>query len=166
MLPNYPMPVCLVGAIVDGKANFMAVAWFTISGFKPPSIAVCLNKERYTLKGILEHNSFSVCIPSMDLVKEVDFCGIHSGSKVDKSKVFKTFLGKTGVPLIEGCPVNVECTLKCTTDSGSHIILVGEIVQVHTEPGVKYDPIIYSEGSYYKIGERVAKAFDIGKNLP
>ncbi|RPJ80727.1 MAG: flavin reductase family protein, partial [Deltaproteobacteria bacterium] len=35
----YPMPMALVGSVVDGKANFMAVGWITRVNFKPPMIA-------------------------------------------------------------------------------------------------------------------------------
>ena len=37
-IPAYPMPVSLVGAYVDGKPNFMAVAWFTMASYKPPRL--------------------------------------------------------------------------------------------------------------------------------
>ena len=32
----YPMPVVLVGATVDGRPNFMAVAWFSNVNSTPP----------------------------------------------------------------------------------------------------------------------------------
>ena len=37
-IPAYPMPVSLVGAVVEGKPNFLAVAWFTMASYKPPRI--------------------------------------------------------------------------------------------------------------------------------
>ena len=30
-VPAYPMPVSLVGAHVNGKPNFLAIAWFTMA---------------------------------------------------------------------------------------------------------------------------------------
>lgn len=32
----YPMPVVLVGATVDGRPNYMAVAWFSKVNSNPP----------------------------------------------------------------------------------------------------------------------------------
>jgi flavin reductase (DIM6/NTAB) family NADH-FMN oxidoreductase RutF len=32
----YPMPMVLVGSVVEGKANFMAVGWVSRVNFKPP----------------------------------------------------------------------------------------------------------------------------------
>jgi flavin reductase (DIM6/NTAB) family NADH-FMN oxidoreductase RutF len=34
------MPVSLVGTHVNGKPNFLAVAWFTMAGYKPPRISI------------------------------------------------------------------------------------------------------------------------------
>ena len=48
----FPMPAVLVGAEVDGKANFMTVAWCGIAAQTPPAIAVAIRKQRHTLKGI------------------------------------------------------------------------------------------------------------------
>ena len=91
--PPMAMPVCLVGAMVKGKANFCAVAWFTILDDEPPMIAIVLGKERATKDGIIENGTFSVNIPSEFNVAAVDHCGINSGYKVDKSKVFSVSFG-------------------------------------------------------------------------
>lgn len=91
----YPMPAVLVGAVVDGKTNFMTAAWCGIACFKPPAIAVAIRSSRHTLKGIRTNGAFSINVPSADLVEKVDFCGIFSGGKTDKSKLFRVFHGKT-----------------------------------------------------------------------
>jgi flavin reductase (DIM6/NTAB) family NADH-FMN oxidoreductase RutF len=52
-IPAYPMPVSLVGTHVDGKPNFMAVAWFTMASYKPPRIAIALGQGHYTNPGII-----------------------------------------------------------------------------------------------------------------
>jgi len=50
----YPMPAVLVGAIVDGKPNFLTAAWCGIACRKPPAVAVAVHQGRYTLQGIRE----------------------------------------------------------------------------------------------------------------
>ena len=80
----YPMPTVLVGSNVDGKPNFMAVAWCGIVNGRPPMISVALQHPRHTLKGVRQNNTFSVNVPSVDLVKETDYCGIITGTKTDK----------------------------------------------------------------------------------
>ena len=42
----YPMSVFLVGVNVDGRPNFMTVAWATKVHYRPPIIAVSINKRQ------------------------------------------------------------------------------------------------------------------------
>jgi flavin reductase (DIM6/NTAB) family NADH-FMN oxidoreductase RutF len=173
----FPMPAVLVGAEVDGKANFMTVAWCGIAAQVPPAITVALRKQRHTLKGINEHKSFSVNVPSAAMVKKVDYCGIYSGSSKDKSTLFTTFNGKLkGAPLIDECPVNLECKVIHLLDLGSHTLVVGEIVETHVNRDcmdadgkkvipAKINPLVYTTVSqeYQRLGDVVGKAFHEGR---
>lgn len=175
----YPMPATLVGANVNGKPNFMAVAWCGIANSEPPMISVALRHNRYTLKGIRDKLTFSVNIPSRNLVKETDYCGITAGSKTNKAEAchFKVFYGKLGdAPLIEQCPINLECKVVHTLDLGSHVLVIGRIEETYVsencltegKPDVnKIEPFAYipTTRQYQALGEVVAKAFSIGKEL-
>jgi flavin reductase (DIM6/NTAB) family NADH-FMN oxidoreductase RutF len=174
-IPAYPMPVSLVGAYVDGKPNFMAVAWFTMASYKPPSIAITLGKGHYTNPGIRENKTFSICLPSEDMVEITDYCGIVSGKKTDKSEIFDLFYGELKTaPLIRDCPLCIECTLVEIVESGLNEIFIGEIMGIYTEERFltdgkldfkKMKPLILSQPdtSYWRLGEQVGKAWNIGK---
>ncbi len=178
---TYPMPTLLIGANVDGKPNFMTLAWGGIANSVPPMISVALRHERHTLKGVRQNMTFSVNIPSVDLVKEADYCGFTPGEKVDKAKVcgFRVSYGKLGnAPLIEQCPVNLECKVIHMLDLGSHTLIVGKIEETHVSqdcltdgmPDVnKIRPLIYAKSvkssDYYAFGEHIGKALSIGKAL-
>jgi flavin reductase (DIM6/NTAB) family NADH-FMN oxidoreductase RutF len=176
----YVEPTTLVGANVNGKANFAAVAWTGIACHEPLMISVALRHTRYTLKGIRQNMNFSVNIPSVDLVKETDYCGIVSGADTDKVKdcKFKIFYGdlKTA-PLIDQCPVNLECEVEQILNLGSHSLFIGRIVQTHVSENClsdgkpdakKINPIIYMPRpsmEYVSIGKKVANPFSVGKEL-
>jgi len=172
----YPMPAVLVGAKVEEKQNFMTAAWCGIAASKPPAISVALQKIRHTLKGIKEKGTFSINVPSSDLAKKVDYCGIYSGRKRDKSALFKVFYGVLETaPLIRECPVNLECKVSHSLDLGSHILLVGEIFETYINEDcltnekpdpAKIDPLIYTTGvmEYQRLGEVIGKAFHMGKD--
>ena len=176
-IPAYPMPVSLVGAHVDGKPNFLTVAWFSMAGHKPPAIAVTLGKGHYTNPGIKENQSFSVCLPSEDMLAAVDYCGITSGKKTDKSEIFDLFYGELKTaPMIRDCPLNLECKLVETVESGLNEIFIGEIVATYTEERYlsdgkpdfkKMKPFILSQPdtAYWSLGKPVAKAWSIGKQF-
>ena len=171
----YPMPAILVGANVNERPNFMTAAWCGIAAYKPPAISLALRKERHTLKGIKENGTFSVNVSSTDMVKKTDFCGIYSGKTKDKSQIFETFYGELKTaPLIQECPVNLECKAIHYLNLGSHTLVVGEIIETYiTEECLtdgkadpdKIDPLIYipTTMKYHRLGEVVAAAFKIGK---
>jgi flavin reductase (DIM6/NTAB) family NADH-FMN oxidoreductase RutF len=175
-IPGYPMPVSLVGAHVEGKPNFLAVAWFTMASYKPPRIAIALGKGHYTNPGIKANKAFSVCLPSVDMIEATDYCGIVSGKKIDKSSIFDLFYGELKTaPMIKDCPLSMECKLVETVESSLNEIFIGEIIGTYTEERFlsdgkldfkKMKPFILSQPdtSYWTLGERVAKAWNIGKS--
>jgi len=130
----YPMPAVMVGAKVDGQPDFATVAWCGIVNGNPPMISISLQHHRHSLKGIRQNGTFSVNIPSVDQVKETDYCGIYSGSRTDKAAdcSFNVFYGKLQTaPLIDQCPINLECKVIHTLNLGSHIDIIGQIEEVH-----------------------------------
>jgi flavin reductase (DIM6/NTAB) family NADH-FMN oxidoreductase RutF len=177
----YPMPAFLIGANVGEKPNFMTAAWSGIAASTPPMITVALQHHRHTLKGIRENGAFSVNVPSANQVKETDYCGIVSGAtKADKVKDcnFTVFYGKLkNAPLIEQCPVNLECKAVHILTLGSHTLVIGQIEEVHLsedcmtdgEPDpAKIDPIMYVTGAnkaYFRLGKNIGPAFKIGLEI-
>lgn len=167
----YPMPVLLIGAQVRGKANFMPVGWTGIANGEPPMLSVALRYHRYTYTGIRENMIFSVNLPSAEMLKAIDLCGHKSGFEGDKVKQcgFSVFYGRLGsAPLIEQCPLNMECKVVHMLGLDSHAFIVGrkEAVYVSEDclsdgrPDVeKMRPLAYVETPvrhYRAIGPMIA----------
>jgi flavin reductase (DIM6/NTAB) family NADH-FMN oxidoreductase RutF len=171
----YPMLTTLVGVNVNGKPNYITIAHVGIMDWN--SVSLAMGKTHYTNTGIRENGSFSVNIPSIDLVRKTDYCGLVSGRKVDKSALFDNFYGVSGTaPMIRECPVNMECRLVRTVAFPSHDIFIGEIIATYADIGVlregvidlrKVDPILFAmhDRCYYRLGDRVGKAWEIGRGL-
>jgi flavin reductase (DIM6/NTAB) family NADH-FMN oxidoreductase RutF len=170
----WPHPTTIVGANVDGKPDFAAVAWTGVAASNPASVSIALQPHRYSLKGIYQNRTFSLNIPSAELVKETDYCGLVSGKDADKVKdcKFKVFYGnlKT-VPLIEECPINMECEVTQILNLGSHHLVVGKVTETYIsedcltdgKPDMdKVKPFIFGPMKYYTVGEAFADAFKIG----
>lgn len=176
----FPHPTVLVGADVNGKPDFVTVAWITIACGTPPWIAIALNHVRHSLKGVKQNMTFSVNIPNTALVKETDYCGLATGAKTDKAKdcKFKVFYSEVAnAPFIEQCPVNIGCTAEHILKLGSHYLIAGPIKEIlvsddcmtEGKPDAgKIDPIIYMTYpavSYNKVGEFIGPAFRIGREI-
>jgi flavin reductase (DIM6/NTAB) family NADH-FMN oxidoreductase RutF len=175
----YPSLTTIVGSIVGGKANFLAVAHVGIMNHgQPQYLSFGINKAHFTNKGIREHKEFSVCIPGEDLVVETDYVGIVSGKNTDKSGVFELFRGELHhAPLIQGCPVCMECRLARVVDFETHDVFIGEIVATHVDESVlaesgKIDiarvrPLLFDMASikYWSLGAEMAPCWNVGKQL-
>jgi flavin reductase (DIM6/NTAB) family NADH-FMN oxidoreductase RutF len=173
----FPMPVVLLGTQAMGKANFMAVGWVTRVNGNPPLIAVGINKSHYTPPFIVENGTFSICLPSEDLREKTDYCGIVSGERGDKSKVFDVFYGKLETaPMIRECPVCLECRLVKALDLPTHDMFIGEIMASYADESCLKDgkldwekvrPLLLTmpDNGYWALGERVGQAWSDGKKL-
>ena len=172
----YPMPVVLAGALTGGKPNYATIAYCGIAQHSPPMISLASNKNHYTNSGIRENGTFSINIPSEDMVEVTDFIGLNSWRVVDKSLLFETFYGSLkSAPMIKECPLNLECRLVTTVDlKGINELFIGEIVGVYAEeryltnglPDItRIKPMVFSmhDNNYWKIGAHLAKAWSIGK---
>lgn len=171
----YPLLTVLVGALVDGKPNYTTIAHVGI--MDPGSVSLGINKSHYTNAGIKANKTFSINMPSTSMVKETDYCGLVSGAQKSKSGLFKTFYGELKTaPMIEECCINMECELLQTVDFPNHDIFIGKVAATYCEESVltygvidlaKVKPILFAmhNQSYWRLGEKLAKAWSIGKNL-
>jgi flavin reductase (DIM6/NTAB) family NADH-FMN oxidoreductase RutF len=172
-----PMPVVLIGTQVAGKANFMTVGWCTRANANPPMIACGIGNHHYTPKGITETKTFSVNIPSADLLEKTDYCGLVSGEKTDKSGVFDVFYGtlKTA-PMIRECPISLECRLVQTIPLPTNSLYIGRIEGAYADNRVindgkpdfpSIDPLILTmpDNRYWTLGKHAGDAWGAGKNI-
>ncbi len=168
----FPIPDVIVGTKVDGKVNFLNIAYVGIVDNN--IISVSLSKNKYSARGLTQNKTFSVNMICKDMLVEADYVGIVSGKKVDKSGVFTVFEGQLlGAPLIEESPIAMECELIDTKEMDTHIVYFGQIKNTYCNESVldendnidivKASPLLYASKKYWLLGEEVAKAWTIGK---
>jgi len=171
----YPMPMVLVGSVVEGKANFMAVGWVSRVNFKPPLFGIALGPH-HTNKGIDENREFSINIPNISLIEQTDYCGLVSGNKTDKSEIFNVFFGDlANAPLIQECPVCISLSLFDTVKLPVNTFYIGEPREVFSEEKYMTDKTLdikkvnpftltMPDNHYWSIGDNLGKAWSIGKS--
>ena len=123
--------------------------------------------------------TFSVNTPSPDLLKETDYCGLVSGRDADKAAVcgFEVFYGELETaPLIEQCPLNLECRVVHMLNLGMHCLVIGQVEGSHIseeyltdgKPDIdRINPVVFCKESaaYFSVGDFIGKAFGVGREL-
>ncbi|NHJ85762.1 MAG: flavin reductase family protein [Asgard group archaeon] len=167
----YPAPAALVSVYTeDCKPNAMTAAWISNICAEPSVLVVGIRDTRYTCELIDKSGCFGVNIPNVKIVRETDYFGVVSGR--DHNKFEETgltvFKGKEViVPLIEECPINIECKVIQKVKVGSHYAFFGEILKVYYDESMidesgspdilKADVIAYGTGKYYSLKEVIGK---------
>jgi len=169
----YPMPVTLVGAMVDGKPNYITIAHVGIAHLK--GITLGMGKIHLTNDGIKANRTFSVNLPSENMVVVTDHVGMVSGRNEDKSGIFDVFYGELDTaPMIEQCKVTMELKLIEHIELPTHDLFVGEVVGTYADLEVltngiidiaKLRPLLFDMSSkkYWSLGAPLAKCWSVGK---
>ncbi len=164
-----PLPVVLVGAMVNGRPNYLVIGYISPFDFGK-YIFFSLYKKRYTSLGIHEQKTFSVNIPSVALLDKTTVCGTKSGRDIDKASLFQTFYGELKTaPMIRECPINMECEVAEILDYDPNEGIIGRVVTSYIDPRCltdnkldmrKVHPIIWATGgdfNYYRLGDRIVQ---------
>lgn len=171
----YPVPIVLAGAVVEGKPTFTTIGDVGLMGIKPPLAYISSHANHYLNRGILENGSFSINFPTTEMLDRVDYCGQVSGRQVDKGALFEVFFGDLKeAPLIEDCPVNLECEVEKEFSIEHRQIFIGRVVQAHVDQELvvengdqisiadvgRLDPILYAlDNRYYRIGDAIGLGY-------
>lgn len=166
----YPIPAVMVSCGTMEKSNIITIAWTGTICSDPAMVSISVRKERYSYDLIKDQKEFVINLVTEDLVAQADYCGVKSGSKVDKFKETKLTPVKgnvVSVPLINESPVNIECVVKDIIPLGTHDMFLAEVVSVAVDKRFKDDEgrfrlndtglIVYSHGEYMGLGKQFGK---------
>lgn len=161
-----PSPTVLIGTMVQGKPTYCAIAHIgVLDGGR--RVVFSLYKPRHTYAGISEHRTFSISIPSEEMIGVTDLCGTKSGRDFDKSALFTPFFGSLDTaPMIEECPLTMECEVDQVLEFDDYYGIVGLVVQSYADEELiaedgspslaSFRPIVYAhDNGYYRLGERI-----------
>lgn len=176
----FPMPVLLISTYnEDGTVDTMNAAWGTLEDTNV--ILIELTKDHKTSSNILREKTFTVAFATKSHIKEADYFGLVSGNDV-KDKFEKTHLHTHDAevihaPIINEYPVSLLCTLERVDETNGDFAVYGKILSISVDDDyldengnldidqcgfVSYNSI---DHSYRLIGEKVASAFQVGKDI-
>ena len=170
-----PVPAALVTCGTPEKPNVLTIGWTGIVCTRPPMTYISVRPERFSHDIIRDTGEFVINLTTSAMVKEVDFCGVKSGRNTDK-------FAKCGfhpipahevtAPLIEECPVSLECRVTESKLLGSHTMFLAEIVGVDADERFidskgklnlqQCGLAAYAHGEYFALGRKLG---DFGSSV-
>lgn len=136
------------GEIMHG----MTANTFTSLSLDPPLVLFCVGKEARMTKLLDGADGFVVNILSADQeVAANQFAGRHEPGTED----FGILRRGPVAPLIPNALVSLSCRLEATHEGGDHLIIVGEVIEIHKpEDERRRPPLVFFRSRYANLAER------------
>lgn len=169
----YPKPLTVIGAVVEGKVNWLIVGHTGIIGHD--RILVSMNRNHYTNRGIRKSGKLSINLVSREMLPKADYVGSVSGASVDKSEVFDFHWGENGTPVIDDSPLTMECEVVDIYETGGFDNFICSVAKTYASPDVidsggkldytRLKPVLFEFPTYSYIasGEIIGKCLGLDK---
>lgn len=165
-----PVPPALVSCGTMEKPNVMTAAWTGIVCTEPTLVYVSVRPSRYSHRLIKESGEFVINVPTTNLARAIDLCGVKSGKDVDKfalAGIHAVPCTKVKAPQVAEAPISLECKVKNITSFGSHDMFLAEVLAVNVDEKLidkngalnlgKAGLLAYAHGFYYELGKKIGK---------
>jgi len=169
----FPLPVTLVSCATDqGKANVSAASFVGVAALRPRILSLAMFHASYSCGVIAASGKFGLNIPDGSLLWQVDQAGMISARDCEDKVAdlgLTLFPGpKSGVPLVEECPVNIECTVRERLSFHRSELFLGEVLTVLADESLhgpdqgkidfgKLELFVYNQGEYWSLFERIGR---------
>ena len=163
-----PLPPVMVTCSDGEHDNIITIAWTGIVNTIPPKTYISVRPSRHSYNIIKESREFVINLTPASLIKTADYCGIYTGAKVDKFAkcgLTKTEASQVSVPLIEECPLSLECRVTDIIPLGSHHMFLADIVAVDVDDRLldkdgklhleRAGLAAFAHGEYFSLGEKI-----------
>ncbi len=135
-----PQLVGLVTALnKNQEPNIVPISLITSTEIPPPIVTIYVHPERFTHDCLLLSKEFVLNLPSINLAREVSFCGTTTGRTVNKFRetgLTPTKSEEVKAPRIEECIAHIECKLVNYFRTELHTIFVGDVVSRHVNEDI------------------------------
>ncbi|MGM0687998.1 MAG: flavin reductase family protein [Bacillota bacterium] len=134
-----PVPPALIGCGNEKVKNIITLAWVGVVNSSPPMVSVAVRPNRYSFDIIRDSKEFSINLPSVDQVELADGCGNLSGRDLNKFEHFNLSAVQGTLkyaPMIDECPISLECKVEKILELGSHTIFISRVVATYVSSEV------------------------------
>lgn len=173
-----PVPPVMVTCGDMEKSNIITVGWTGIINTHPPRVSIAVRPTRHSYQIIKDSGEFIIHLTPASLIRECDYCGIYTGAKVDKfakTGLHKASASVVACPIIEECPLALECRVIDILPQGTHDLFLAEVVAVDVEDSIldengklcmdRAGLAAYAHGEYFELGKKIGTfGFSAAKN--
>ena len=166
----YPVPAVLITSRHEGVDNVFTVSWVGNVCTEPPMVSLAVRPERHSYGLIKASGEFVINVPGANLAFAVDYCGVKSGREVDKFAALglrRVPAHQVRAPLIDACPLAIECRVRNLIPLGSHHVFIAEVLAVDVESALidrsgrlqleKAALLCYNHGQYCRVSTPLGK---------
>lgn len=163
-----PVPPTMVTCSDGEHDNVFTVAWTGIVNTIPPKTYISVRPSRYSYELIKKSGVFAINLTTKETVRAADFCGVYTGRKVDKFErchLTKVPASEIPCPILEECPITLECRVTDCIPLGTHEMFLADIVAVDVDEALinedgklcldRANLAAYAHGDYFTLGERI-----------
>lgn len=172
-----PLPPTLVTCADGDHENVFTVAWTGIVNTIPPKTYISVRPSRHSYEIIKNSGVFAINLTTTELVRAADFCGVHTGAKVNKferCQLQREPATEIPCPILSQSPVTLECRVTDVIPLGSHDMFLADVVAVDVDEDLideagklhleKSKLAAYAHGGYYELGRCIGTfGFSVAK---
>ena len=163
-----PVPPTMVTCSDGEHDNVFTVAWTGITNTIPPKTYISVRPSRHSYEMIKKSGEFAINLTTEELVRAADFCGVHTGAKIDKFErccLEKESASEIGCPILAKSPLVLECRVSDVIPLGSHDMFLADIVAIDVDESLvdangklhleRAKLVAYAHGDYFELGKRI-----------
>ncbi|MDH3692652.1 MAG: flavin reductase family protein [Gammaproteobacteria bacterium] len=122
---------------------------FNSVSLEPPLVLFSLSRSALSWRSFLSTQYFAVNVLSR---RQHALSTQFAKTSENKWKGVEHEFWQTGCPVIKDCLAAFECEIRYTHDGGDHIIFVGEVLRMKSNP--EYRPLLFYRGQYRDLAEQ------------
>lgn len=134
----------------DDPIGFTCQSFYSVS-LEPSLVSICVMKSSTTYPRIREAGAFLVNVLHRD---QLELSNQFARRGTDKWAGVEWTRSGSGLPVLAGCLIWVECRIYAEHDAGDHVIVVGEVVSMGgLEDEELHEPLLFFKGRYRALGD-------------
>lgn len=152
----FPTGIVIVTTLDQGGEPIgMTINSFSSVSLSPPLVLFSIGSNAYSSDDWRQAEHYAISVLGEDQTK---LSSRFARALEDKWSGVDVDTGVTGVPLISGALVHIECAHYARYDGGDHDIFVARVLEIHDSQRQQamHRPAIFFQGAYRRLDPEVA----------